>query len=240
MQVKSSRFPKTTETLIHGLLSSKDSVRDFAFSRFSDMYHAPLCGFGRSLGLQEQDARDHTQDFFVKIMKEGMLQKFDPQRGTKFSTWLRICFRNFVRKKRGSEKAWISVATDFSKEGFQSAYLAVLAPEPVFDLLLARQIWKATREEMLKKAQKKGSERLVYDVLSYTLLTRWPESPAPSQEDIAARHGTSVVRLKAYFNRTLKVQARRDFGSEARAVCPGITDDDVQHLWHLLSRYGEI
>ena len=50
----------------------------------------------------------------------------------------------------------------------------------------------------------------------------------------------TTTRLKAFFNRTLKVQARRAYNAEAQAASPGIPDAEVDHLWHLLCRYGEL
>lgn len=240
MNPKPRRFPETSETLVSALLSQEAQVRDIALARFCTAYYPAFYGYARSLCYNEHDAQDRVQDFFVKIMREGLLQKFDPQRGGKLSSWLVVCFRNFVRgrSKPGMEELPLPVVS--AEADFQTAYLAVLSPEPVFDLLLARQIWRSTRSLLLEKAQKKGVEKLVRDILPHTLLARWPDPPAPSQEEIAKRHGISGTRLKAYFNRTLKVQARREFDSESLILCPGITDEDTQHLWNLLCRYGDV
>ena len=71
------------------------------------------------------------------------------------------------------------------------------------------------------------------------LVDRWPLPPMPTQEDLAERHGTTPVRMKAFFNRTLRVQARRAFDGEAQAASPGIPETELAHLWLLLCRYGE-
>jgi RNA polymerase sigma factor (sigma-70 family) len=239
MHLRTHGFPETTETLISAMLSTEAKVREIALARFCTAYYPAFYGFARSLCFNEHDAQDRVQDFFVKVMREGLLQKFDPDRGSHLSAWLRVCFRNFVKSQAGGRGTIITVSSDTAEEGFQTAYLSVVSPEPIFDLLLARQIWRSARSRLVEQAMRRGTDKLVREILPFTLQTRWPEPPAASQEEVAAKHGTTVVRLKAYYNRTLKVQARREFDSEARAICAGINEDDLQHLWNLVCRYGE-
>ncbi|MBK8093148.1 MAG: hypothetical protein IPK32_14475 [Verrucomicrobiaceae bacterium] len=199
------------------------------------------------MGLKEPDAQDRVQDFFAEVVKDDMLRKFDSNRGAHLSHWLMKCFRNIDSNhrrahsavKRGGGGIFVEFDPEHAAHSFRAAHIAHLAPEPTFDLMLAREIWRAAQKALQNKYDGKGHEDLVADLLPLVLTDRWPPRPAPSQEELAARHQTSSMRLKAFFNRTLKTQARKHFDHEAALDCPGITESDIQHLWNLLCKYGE-
>jgi hypothetical protein len=105
--------------------------------------------------------------------------------------------------------------------------------------MLARGLWEMTCDQLRAKHAGTANAALVSELLPHLLADRWPAAPAPSQEDVAVRHGTTAVRLKAFFNRTLKTQARRIFGETAAHANPGISEHETADLWALLCLYGE-
>lgn len=48
--------------------------------------------------LRRQDAEDLAQDFFLQVVKDGVLAQADPERG-RFRTYLKSCLRNFWIKR---------------------------------------------------------------------------------------------------------------------------------------------
>lgn len=242
-------FPTTSHTLIDGLHAPDPQTREASLVRFCTHYYAALYGYARNLGLPEADAKDRVQDFFVEVVQDDLLSKFDQTRGTHLSSWLRTCFKNQVLShevtqnsiKRGRGYQWVPLDEEDAEHSFKAAHLAQLEPAPTFDLTLARKIWLAARGQLLERHQVKGADQgeLVADLLPYTLLERWPPPPTPTQEEIATRHRTTPNRLKAFFNRTLRSQARRYFNNEALSAAPGIDLAELDHLWHLLICHGE-
>lgn len=247
MPENSSSFPTTSRTLLTALHSDDQKTRETSLARFCVAYYPAIYGYARMLGLREADAKDRAQDFFVEVVRDGLLARFDPQRGTRLSSWLMTCFKNLefnhrtaqASQKRGGGSQFVSLDSEHAEHSYRAAHLAHLAPEPTFDLMLAREIWLAAKAAIIKRHARNRDEMLVAELLPMVLLERWPQPPMPTQEDVAQRHGTTSTRLKAFFNRTLKVRARTQFDREAGDACPGISSQDVEHLWVLLCRYGE-
>ena len=240
-------FPTTSHTLIHRLHDADVQTREVSVARFCTQYYPAIYGYARMLGLKEQDAQDRVQDFFVEVVRDDLLQRFDPQRGTRMSTWLMKCFRNMesshrtagAAAKRGGGREFVSFDPEHAEHSYRAAHLAHLPPEPTFDLMLAREIWLAAKTRLQQRHAHKGNGPLISDLLPLALLDRWPPRPMPTQEELASRHQITPLKLRAFFNRTLKLQARRFFDKETAAACIGITEADTDHLWMLLCRYGE-
>lgn len=218
-----------------------------SLARFCTQYYPAIYGYARALGLPEADAKDRVQDFFVEVVRDGLLSQYDVERGSRLSSWLMTCFKNLVSshhtansaQKRGGGREFVPFDSNHAEHSFRAAHLAHLDPGPTFDLLLAREIWLAAKARLLKKHTDKGNGKLVADLLPFTLMDRWPQPPMPTQEELATRHETSPTRLKAFFNRTLRLQAKRAFEEEAQAAAAGIDHSELDHLWHLICRYGE-
>ena len=218
-----------------------------SLARFCTQYYPAIYGYARTLGLAEADAKDRVQDFFVEVVRDGLLSKFDQTHGSRLSSWLMTCFKNQVltheasqnTQKRGGGRPMLPLDSCHAEHSYRAAHLAHLEPAPTFDLMLAREIWLAAKQHLLWRHHDRGNGELVADLLPFVLMDRWPPRPMPSQEEIAARRQTTPVRLKAFFNRTLKSQSRSYFDQEALNAAPGIDQTELDHLWHLLCRYGE-
>lgn len=247
MPENSRSFPTTSRTLLTALHSDDQKTRETSLARFCVAYYPAIYGYARMLGLREADAKDRAQDFFVEVVRDGLLARFDPQRGTRLSSWLMTCFKNLefnhrtaqASQKRGGGSQFVSLDSEHAEHSYRAAHLAHLAPEPTFDLMLAREIWLTAKTAVIQRNAARKDDPLVAELLPLVLLERWPQPPMPTQEEMAQRHGTTPTRLKAFFNRTLKTRARTQFDREAGDACPGISSQDIEHLWVLLCRYGE-
>ena len=240
-------FPATSQTLLERIQVADPKTREVSLAQFCSLYYPAIYGFGRKLGLTVEDAQDRTQDFFVEVVRDGLLKRFDPSRGTRFSSWLMKCFKNLefnhraasATVKRGGGRIFVEFDADSVEHSYQLARGMDLPLEPSFDLMLARRLWDMTCGHLRAKHTGTANAALVEELLPQLLAERWPAAPAPSQEELAARHGTTAVRLKAFFNRTLKTQARRFFGDTAAHANPGISENEITELWTLLCLHGE-
>ncbi len=240
-------FPTTSRTLLEALNAPDQKKREVSLTRFCTLYYPAIYGYSRVLGLQREDAKDRAQDFFVEVVRDKLLTRYDSQRGSRFSSWLMKCYKNMVLNhrtaqtslKRGGGNEFVEFDHEHAEHSYRAAHLAHLAPEPTFDLMLAREIWLATKSVLAPMPPAAGEASLTFELLPLILLERWPPPPMPTQEEVALRHNTTPTRLKAFFNRTLKIRARRRFDEEASAAHPGISHQDIELLWNLLCKYGE-
>lgn len=238
-------FPPTSQTLLADIRVPDQKTREVSLARFCTLYYPAIYGFGRRLGLTVEDAQDRTQDFFMEVVRDGLLKSFDGSRGTRFSTWLMRCFKNLelnhraakAAVKRGGGRTFVEFDADSVEHTYQSVHSTDLPLGPAFDLMLARGLWDMTCAQLRSKHE--SISALIEDLLPHLLAERWPAAPAPSQEEMAAKHGTTTPRLKAFYNRTLKTQARRFFAQTAAQASPGISDAEINDLWSLLCLYGE-
>ena len=247
MTPPSNRFPTTSGTLLGKLQSADDGIRYEGVASFGKVYGPVLFGFARSQGMGVEDAEDLIQDFMVRVMEEGLLDRFDRSNGSRLSSWLMKVLTNQARKehtartalKRGGNAVHLDFDTlDADLEYHRMPHLAASAPEVRFDLATARRLWSMAVVKLRNRYAQRTLAALVTELEPLVLLSRWPPAPALSQSEMAAIYGLSAVKLKAFFNHTLKGQARAHFIEEAKAASPGITDEDIKHLWELLCAHS--
>ena len=238
-------FPTTSHTLVFRVQSSDAKVREVSLARFCTLYYPAIYGYARMRGLTVEDAQDRTQDFFVEVVKDELLLKYDLKRGSKLSSWLMKCFKNLDLNhrayvdtdKRGGRLEFVSFDTDFAERGFKLAHAAHLGNMQAADLMLARSLWREAEQRLRERYAGQSNEALVSELIPNLLFERWPEPPALSQSEVAAKHGTTTVRLKAFFNRTLRVQAERFFAESAAEGSPGISPGEIDELWGLMKAH---
>lgn len=239
-------FPPTSQTLIHHIQKGDAVARQVSLTKFCTVYYPAIYGFARMRGLSVDDAQDRTQDFFVEVVRDDLLAKFDVKHGSRLSSWLMTCFKHLelnhrakeATRKRGGDREFVSFDTDFAERCHHIAQAAHLTEQSSQDLALAMSLWRSTELRLRARYMGHVSEPLVHELLPLVLQHRWPEPPAPTQEQMASRHGTTVVRLKAFFNRTLRAQAERFFHEEATLANPGIMEQEIGELWHLLRTHA--
>lgn len=241
-------FPITSHTLIREIQSGDQKSREVSLARFCSLYYPAIYGFARLRGLTVEDAQDRTQDFFVEVVRDDLLSKFDLSHGSKLSSWLMKCFKHMELNhrtarsavKRGGGWEFVSFDTDFAEQNFQSIKLANLAEASSTDIMLARTLWREAKAQLYNRHRGTPNERLVQELIPFVLAERWPEPPAPSQQQLAEEYGTTAVRLKAFFNRTLKGQAFRLFSDCACSANAGISEQEIDELWALLRAHANV
>jgi RNA polymerase sigma-70 factor (ECF subfamily) len=100
-------------------------VEPAAWDRFVSLYGPVIYGWGRQVGLQDQDAADLVQEVFVKLIRVLPTFVYDPHKG--FRRWLRTIALNTWRDRRkrrgdrqlpGDEGTLAEVAAPNSLEAF--------------------------------------------------------------------------------------------------------------------------
>ncbi|MDB6076124.1 MAG: polymerase sigma factor, sigma-70 family [Verrucomicrobiaceae bacterium] len=239
-------FPPTSHTLLEKVRSDDPIQRKVAMEAFCKAYQAPIHALARKLGFSFEDAQDLTQEMFLKVIKGEVLQKFERERGTKFSAWLMVLFKNLTLHyrqsratlKRGGAYEHVPFDGQQAEQAFQQLHQSGMEAPLMFDLMLARQIWEQTRTRIHAKYERTAYAEMVAELEPIILLNTWPQPPSPTQAEFALKHGTTAAQLRTFLSRNLRSQAGRHFAEEAAASSPGITAEDTEELWQLLREHA--
>ena len=248
MATPASQFPPTSLTMLEKVRSPDPLQRKVALTLFCEVYHAPIHALARKFGFSLEDAQDLTQDMFLKVIKGDVLQKFERERGTKFSSWLITLFKNLTLHhrqsratiKRGGTVEHVTLSTQNAEEAFLDLHQTGMEAPLMFDLMLARQIWSQTRERIQEKYARTPYGAMVSELEPVILLAAWPPPPAQSQGEFASQHGITAAQLRTFLSRNLRSQAGRLFAEQAAAASPGITAEDTEELWQLLREHADM
>jgi RNA polymerase sigma factor (sigma-70 family) len=189
-------------------------------------YWKPVyCFIRQSWGKGNEDAKDLTQEFFLKAVFEGgLVGKFEPGRG-RFRSFLKAAVTNFLRDaaksaarlKRGGDTRRVDLAGELPDPG-------TATPEQAFDAQWKRIV--LARAVELVEARVKPE---VFGVFrTYDL-----DGENVSYEDLAKRHGIRADTVKNYLTR-----ARDEFRAaitEVVAETVGDTQDlaeEIRELFH--------
>ncbi|MEO8138919.1 MAG: sigma factor [Gemmatimonadota bacterium] len=121
-------FPATVYSMVERVASSDADVRQQAYGELVTAYWKPAyVRFRLRWGVNGEDAKDLTQEFFARAMERGFFADFDPTRA-RFRTFFRTCLDRFAqnasreaqRQKRGGAAQLLPL--DFA--GAERDYLA--------------------------------------------------------------------------------------------------------------------
>jgi RNA polymerase sigma factor (sigma-70 family) len=219
-------FPSTRQSVLASLGHLGPAGRDRDLERLIALYWKPVYCLIRRMGTRSnEDAKDLTQEFFVRIVLEGDLaERYTPDKGS-FRAYLKTSVRNFVRNehrdgarlKRGGEAGPLSLEIrDFDlSEILPDAHAR--PPDELFDA--------AWRSVVLGKALQQLQERLaslgkaeVFEVFRRYDLEG--DDAQASYETVGRALGISPDTVKNHLTR-----AREEFRSAVRSiVCATVAD----------------
>lgn len=164
--------------------------------RLANLYWRPIyCFIRRAWSRPEADARDLTQSFFVSLLEQDAIARYDASRGG-FRAYLKQCLRNFLSadarqaatQKRGGRDVVVSM------EG-----LGILLdrcsrdPEAAFDETWTRDVVNAALGDL--EAHLKSAGRSVeFEVLRAFAI----EGSADSYKDVQARLGLTETQVRSH------------------------------------------
>jgi RNA polymerase sigma factor (sigma-70 family) len=219
-------FPTTRQSVLASLGDLAPAGRDRDLERLISLYWKPVyCLIRRSGARSNEDAKDLTQEFFVRVVLEGSLaERYTPDKGS-FRAYLKTSVRNFLRNEHrdGSRQKRGGDATPLALQIRDIDLTEVLPdaharpPEELFDA--------AWRSVVLGKAVQLLQERLaaegkpeVFDVFQRYDLEG--DGAAASYDSVGQALGISPVTVKNHLTR-----AREDFRTAVRSVvCATVAD----------------
>jgi RNA polymerase sigma-70 factor (ECF subfamily) len=233
------RFPTTSWTLIVAARQSQSEVSREALETLCARYWYPVYAFLRRKGLNSEEARDGTQDFFTVLLERDYLADVDRERG-KFRSFLLASAGHFLANrrdaqrtlKRGGGRSPLRLELE-GAEGFYRAEPAhSLTPEALFEYRWARAV--VDRSLLRLRDSYKGDD---FDMLKPFLLG---ETDRGEGVTVAERLGMSESAFKVAVHR-LRKRYREVLRAEIAETVedPSQVEDEIRYLLTALSRGGQ-
>src|SRR5215831_14293118 len=90
-----SRFPTTAWSMVVKAGNPQTRFFEESLSRLCKSYWHPVYTFIRGKGFSEEEARDHTQEFFTRVIEKHYLAGLDRSKG-RFRSYLLASVSHFL------------------------------------------------------------------------------------------------------------------------------------------------
>jgi RNA polymerase sigma factor (sigma-70 family) len=210
-----------------------------ALEQLCRTYWPPLYAFIRREGHEEAEAKDLTQEFFLKLIERDYLQHLKHQRG-RFRSFMLTLLKNFLSEQRGrvnaQKRGGGKIFVPFEQNGEEGAYLNEpvdnLSPDQVFERRWAQAVFQKALNRLRDEYATNGRS-LFFDLLK----DFQPREPgAPSYAEIGERFGMTEAAVKSAVRR-MRQRHREILRAEiAQTVTsPGEVDEEIRHLREVLA-----
>ena len=215
-------FPTTHWTVVLNAANPRRPESRAALQSLCEAYWYPLYAYARRRGASGDDARDLTQDFFVRILEGRYLDRADPEKG-KFRAFLLTSFRFFLSdeadraraQKRGGGTTVLPFEIATAEQRYQREPRDEETPERIYQRRWALAMLDRTIGRLRSEFEQHG--RLDhFDKLKAFLLSN---SDVPYSV-LAPELGMSESALKVSIHR-LRKRYRELFRQEIEATVSG-------------------
>jgi len=206
--VAAAAFPITRPSVVQHLGAGTGEARTRALALVAEAYRAPLCVYiRRRFTVSLDDAEDLTHGFFVSVLCQDILARYDPTRG-KFRTYLRACVDRHVahswessqRLKRGGGVRAVSL-TDADAAGVTSDSDG----DAVFEREWARSVCHAALATVRQRLEARA-RGVIYEVFVRYDVVGAAHGSRPTYDTIAQELGIPVTQVANHLS-----TARREF-----------------------------
>ena len=216
------------------------SERTAALETLCGAYWQPICAFARRKGWSEEDAKDLTQQFFLRLLERDDFTGLDPRKG-KFRTFLLAAFTHFMANeydrgnalKRGGGRQILSLDQLSDEDLGGIPPRDEPSPETLYDLRWARAILQAALRH-LQEEMSNADKQTQFDELKRFLTANATGS------DYAAAAGklgvevssapVLVHRLRQRYRELVREEVAQTVSS------PTELDEEMRHLFATLNR----
>jgi RNA polymerase sigma-70 factor (ECF subfamily) len=196
-------FPTTHWTLVTRVREG-GTARHAALDELCRLYWYPIYAFLRRRGMSPQDAEDHTQGFFLKILAEESLSVADETKGRLRTYLLHHLKRHLFDRnrfdgalKRGGGASTISFEEMDAEERYAREPLDKRDPEWVFTRAWANELLAGVREKLRGEFEDAERPAIFEALLPFLLL----DDDLPPYRDVAARLRATEVSVRLMVSR---------------------------------------
>jgi RNA polymerase sigma factor (sigma-70 family) len=233
------RFVSTHWSVVLTARNGESPRAGEALEQLCRTYWPPLYSFIRRDGYDETEAKDLTQEFFLRLIERDYLQHLKHQRG-RFRSFILTFVKHFLQEERGraaaQKRGGGKVFVPFDPTDEASPYLDEpvdsLSPDQVFERRWAQTIFQVALHRLRDEYVESGRGPF-FDVMK-DFQPR--EAGAPSYARIAAEFGMTEAAVKSAVHR-LRQRHREILREEiAHTVAnPAEIDEEIRHLREVLS-----
>lgn len=208
-------FPATRYSVISAAQSDNPAARSQAIESITAFYWKPIYKYVRlQWHLEAEDARDFTQEFFLRLIEKDLLESYDPVKG-RLRTFLRTCVdrlflnqsRDAHRLKRGGALARESFDFEEAEHEFAQATsqpgMSAVSPEDYFEKEWVRTLFALAVEQLRVECESRGKSEHFELFAEHDLDDN---DPKPSYAALAAKFNLSLTDVTNYL-----AFARREF-----------------------------
>jgi RNA polymerase sigma factor (sigma-70 family) len=216
------RFPTTSWSLVLAARQEQATLPREAVARLCQAYWYPVYGYIRSRGLAPEDARDLTQEFFLRLLDKQYLNAVDAPRG-RFRWFLQAAVKRFLvneyhrarAARRGGGAPLLSLEMDGAERRYSREPADPATPETVFDRRWSLLLLERALDRLRRDHEARGQGRLFEQLKPH--LTGEAGSYRAAAEALGSTEGAvkvAVHRLRRRFAESLRQEIGETVASE--------------------------
>jgi DNA-directed RNA polymerase specialized sigma24 family protein len=231
-----SRFPTTSWTLIVNARDLDHQVSREALGRLCGTYWYPVFAFIRRKGLDSDQARDCTQDFFTALLEKDYLAGVERSKGN-FRSFVLAAVSHFLSnrfaaeraEKRGGGQRVLPLEMENAEGIYRNEPADFLTPEALFEYSWAASLL----QRILQRLRAEYSDR-DFDVFRPFLIGEESRGDSTAAaERLGISHGAfkvAIHRLRKRYRNVLRAEIAETVAD------PTQVDDEIRYLLTVLAR----
>jgi DNA-directed RNA polymerase specialized sigma24 family protein len=236
---ETSRFPTTSWSLIANARHPQAEISREALGRLCGGYWFPIYAFIRRKGLDSEQARDCTQDFFAALLERQFLADIERARG-RFRSFLLASVCHFLSNrgdaeralKRGGGRRLLPLELETAEGIYRKEPAHALTPEALFEYH-----WATGMLDRVLKRLRAGYEGDRFDSLKPFLLGEAARGESTAvAEQLGLSEGafkTAIHRLRKRYREILRAEIAETVADPAQV------EDEIRYLLAALTRGTE-
>ncbi len=234
----SSRFETTHWSIILAGRDRESPRVRFAMEYLCEAYWYPLYAFVRRQGYREEEARDLTQAFFLRMLDKHIISSVAEEKG-RFRSFLLASMKNFLSnerarasaQKRAPETPLVSLDADEAEERYRLEPADHVTPDEIFERRWAATVVERARRRLAEE-QGKGKEERFRRLEPYLGGSEKPPYAQIAQE---LGVGESAVRVALHrLRKQLGIILREEIA--ATVSDPATVEDELRQLLEIAAK----
>jgi RNA polymerase sigma-70 factor (ECF subfamily) len=238
-EAKSQWFATTHWTMVVSAASQSSPEAGEALEKLCSVYWYPLYGYVRRKGYEIEEAKDLTQQFFLRLLQGHRLALADQSRG-RFRTFLLTALHHFLvnewikrnREKRGGANQFVPLLTEDPENSYAAEPADGCTPETMYERRWAATVMSQAFNRL--RTGYSGDRARLFEALKPFV---WGEKSDSSQAEIASALGlsggavrTAIHRLRQSYREFLRAEIAQTVAT------PEEVDDELRHLIAIVSQ----
>ena len=233
-------FPNTRWTLVNALGGEDSSGAELAMEQLCRMYWYPVYVFVRRNGRGAEEAKDLTQDFFVRLIEREDLKRTDQEKGRLRSYLMKSInnmlaneYRRRLTVKRGGGSEPLPLDTVGAEDRYSKEGGRALTPEACFERRWALTVMQNALDRLEEEYVRAGKAELFESLKDYLA----DAAPYGGYSKIAGALGMSpgavqvaAHRLRKRYRQCLQVQIAHTVST------PAEVEDELRYIFRIFAR----